>query len=592
MPNFVTMEATSLLAHDAKLALVIVASLVYTIITSSSAISPIRFETQLIHHDSIFSPFYNATVTITDRADQALKRSISRLSYLKALTMIEAPQDVRAIIFAGAGSFYVSMSIGEPRPNREVNGVMGLGNGHLSLARQQGTKFSYCIGNIDDRNYMHNRLILGNGAKLLGSSTPLDLYVDLYYLTLESISFDGRNLAISPTIFQRTQQGNGGVLIDSGAELTYLVGDAYEALRSAVELILNGVLARATIPNQQTRLCYFGSLSQIRTPFPVVRFHFSEGATLELGIENLFQVVGNGIICLSVEKADGKTPRDVSIIGLFMQQNHNIGEEFIILTLYVDDMLVASSSMSWINELKKKLASTFSMKDWGEAKQLFGMRITRDRKKKKLWLSQEEYIDKVLRRFNLHAFKPVTTPLAAHFKLSKELSPKNREDEEYMAQVPYTSVVGSLMYAMISTRPDIAHAVGVMSEFMTNPGKEHWQAVKWILRYLRGTSKFCLCFEGDNIDVRGYVDETMQKIVALYTTEAEYVTMTEASKEIIWLQRLLTGLGYGQVDCKLWTYSQSAIHLAKNSAFHSRTKHIQLRYHFIRSLLEDGQLNL
>ncbi|KAK3034061.1 hypothetical protein RJ639_034286 [Escallonia herrerae] len=185
--------------------------------------------------------------------------------------------------------------------------------------------------------------------------------------------------------------------------------------------------------------------------------------------------------------------------------------------------------------------------------------------------SREEYIEKVLRRFNFHTSKPVTTPLAAHFKLSKELSPNNREDEEYMAQVPYTSAVGSLMYAMVSTRPDIAHAVGVVNRFMTNPGKEHWQAVKWILRYLRGTSRFCLCSEGDNI---------------------EYVAVAEASKEIIWLQRLLTELGYGQVDCKLWTDSQSAIHLAKNSTFHSRTKHIQLRYHFIRSLLEDRQLNL
>ncbi|KAK3043026.1 hypothetical protein RJ639_002594 [Escallonia herrerae] len=99
-----------------------------------------------------------------------------------------------------------------------------------------------------------------------------------------------------------------------------------------------------------------------------------------------------------------------------------------------DDMLIAGSSMGRINELKKKLANTFSMKDLGEAKQLLGMKITRDRKQKKLWLSHEEYIEKVLRRFNLHASKHVTTPLAAPFKLSKELSPKNREDEEYMAQ--------------------------------------------------------------------------------------------------------------------------------------------------------------
>ncbi|KAK3043083.1 hypothetical protein RJ639_001198 [Escallonia herrerae] len=230
------------------------------------------------------------------------------------------------------------------------------------------------------------------------------------------------------------------------------------------------------------------------------------------------------------EPEDGQVPRKENPEVLDKTTDTEIGagdQQQVPKTLNLrrNDMLVAGSSMGRINELKKKLASTFSMKDLGEAKQLLDMRITRDRKQKKLWLSQEEYIDKVLRRFNLHASKPVTTPLAAHFKLSKELSPKNREDEEYMAHVSYTSTVGSIMY-------------------------------------LRGTSRFCLCFEGDNIDVRGYVD----------ADHAE--------------------LGYGQVDCKLWTDSQSAIHLAKNSAFHSRTKHIQLRYHFIRSLLEDGQLNL
>ncbi|KAK3013758.1 hypothetical protein RJ639_008784 [Escallonia herrerae] len=121
-------------------------------------------------------------------------------------------------------------------------------------------------------------------------------------------------------------------------------------------------------------------------------------------------------------------------------------------------------------------------------------------------LQQEDYIKNVLRRFNLHTSKPMTTPLAAHFKLSKELSPKTWEDEEYIAQVPYSSTVGSLMYAMVSTRLDIAHAVGLVSKFMTNSGKEHWQAVKWILIYLIGTSNFCLCFEGDNIDMQGHVN--------------------------------------------------------------------------------------
>ena len=84
--------------------------------------------------------------------------------------------------------------------------------------------------------------------------------------------------------------------------------------------------------------------------------------------------------------------------------------------------------------------------------------------------------------------KPVSTPLACHMKLSKKMCPTAREEKENMSKVPYSSVVGSLMYAMVCTRPDIAHAVGVVSRFLKNSGKEHWEAVKWILRYLRGSS--------------------------------------------------------------------------------------------------------
>ena len=85
--------------------------------------------------------------------------------------------------------------------------------------------------------------------------------------------------------------------------------------------------------------------------------------------------------------------------------------------------------------------------------------------------------------------KPKTTPLENHIKLSKGQSPKTVEEREHMASVPYASAVGSLMYAMVCTRLDITHAVGVVSKYMENPGKEHWEAVKWLLRYLRGQSR-------------------------------------------------------------------------------------------------------
>ena len=145
-------------------------------------------------------------------------------------------------------------------------------------------------------------------------------------------------------------------------------------------------------------------------------------------------------------------------------------------------------------------------------------------------------------------------------------------------------------------------------------------AVKWILRYLRGTTNQALCFGGSNIALQGYVDANMvgdrdnkrsttgyvftvggiavrwvskiQSVVALSTTEAEYAVATEASKEMIWLQRFMDELGKKRDMGMLYSDSQSAIHLAKNSTFHSNTKHIQLKYHFIQSMLEDGQLKL
>ena len=165
---------------------------------------------------------------------------------------------------------------------------------------------------------------------------------------------------------------------------------------------------------------------------------------------------------------------------------------YIILLLYVDDMLITGSSIEEINYLKKQLSKQSTMKDLGAAKQILGMRIIRDKANGTLKLSQSEYVKKVLSRFNMNKAKPVSKPLGSHFKLSKEQSAKTEEERGHMSKVPYTSAIGSLMYAMMCTRPDIAHAIGVVSRFMSRPGKQHWEAVKWILRYLKGSSDTCL----------------------------------------------------------------------------------------------------
>ena len=134
------------------------------------------------------------------------------------------------------------------------------------------------------------------------------------------------------------------------------------------------------------------------------------------------------------------------------------------------------------------------------------MRISRDRTKGTLDLSLEKYIEKVLSRFSLHNAKPRDIPLGSQFKLPKEQSLKTDEDRKHMSKVPYVSAVGSLMYAMMCTSPDITYAVGVVSRYMADPGREHWETVKWRLRYLKGTSSVELSFRKSSVILQGSCD--------------------------------------------------------------------------------------
>ncbi|KAJ6995884.1 hypothetical protein NC653_012686 [Populus alba x Populus x berolinensis] len=230
---------------------------------------------------------------------------------------------------------------------------------------------------------------------------------------------------------------------------------------------------------------------------------------------------------------------------------------FIILLLYVDDMLIVGHDAKKIQILKEELSKSFAMKNLGPAKQILGMKITRERKKEKLFPSQERYVQKV----------------------------------------PYASAVGSLMYVMVCTMLDIAHAVGVVNRFLSNPGKEHWSTVKWILRYLKGTSSFSLCFGNNKLVFDGYTDVDMtgdvdfrksisrylmkfaggaiswqsrlQKCFALFTTEAEYIALTKGGKELLWMKKFLHELGLVQENFVLHCDSQSAIHLRKEHASHN-----------------------
>jgi hypothetical protein len=303
---------------------------------------------------------------------------------------------------------------------------------------------------------------------------------------------------------------------------------------------------------------------------------------------------------------------------VYIQKLH--GGDSIYLLLYVDDMLIASKSKVEIDKLKSKLGKEFETKNLGTATKILGMEIRRERTNRKLFLSQKGYLERVVERFGMKGAKSVVTPLAPHFRLSGNQSPTIAEDKAYMENVPYASAVGSLMYAMVCTRPDISQAVSVVSRFMANPGKAHWEAVKWILRYLKGTINTALCFGEDTCQISGFVDSDyagdldrrrsttgyvfkihgapvswrsmLQSTVALSTTEAEYMAVAEGVKEALWLRGLLGDLGVEQERVRLMCDSQSAIHLAKNQVHHARTKHIDVRYHFVRDVIEEGHISL
>jgi hypothetical protein len=151
------------------------------------------------------------------------------------------------------------------------------------------------------------------------------------------------------------------------------------------------------------------------------------------------------------------------------------------------------------------------MKDLGASNFILGMEIKRDRKRTKLWLNQRKYVETILQRFNMQECKQVKVAIPLGVKLSVDQCPKTHEEEEDMSHVPYVSAVGNLMYAMVFTRSDIAHAVGVLSRYMSKPGNEHWTAVKRVFRYFRGTASYGLCYKGrPGLDrlvyIHGFVD--------------------------------------------------------------------------------------
>ena len=167
----------------------------------------------------------------------------------------------------------------------------------------------------------------------------------------------------------------------------------------------------------------------------------------------------------------------------------------VFVLVYVDDLLLVTNDTTELTATKAALSGRFDMKDMGEAHFILGVQIRRDRARRRLYLSQQEYVRTILKRFNMEDCKPVASPMATGVKLLRN-DPEDAVSTVDMADIPYASAVGALMYAALATRPDIAYAVTALCQFMANPAVSHWNAAKRVFRYLQGTQEHALVYGG------------------------------------------------------------------------------------------------
>jgi len=297
------------------------------------------------------------------------------------------------------------------------------------------------------------------------------------------------------------------------------------------------------------------------------------------------------------------------------------GDTRIIMPIYVDDITLVGKSNAQIDQIIQELSKHLKLRDLGETEFLLGVHITRDRLNRTIHLSQRQYIVDLLERNGMGQCAPVKTPMIPGSSLTKDMCPQTPKEVEEMKSNPYINIVGAILYLAFFTRPDILFATVVLARYMSNPGLEHWNALKHLLRYLQGTKdikltykpddskelfiSYCDADHGGNKDngksTGGYLmkygggaiswSSKLQPFVSLSTTEAEYIAACEAGKEILWLRNLLMEFGY-KVDAPsiLRIDNQSAMTVSKNPEHHGRMKHLDLRYYWLRETVEFGKI--
>ena len=300
-----------------------------------------------------------------------------------------------------------------------------------------------------------------------------------------------------------------------------------------------------------------------------------------------------------------------------------------LVTLYVDDIVVATSNDRDAQAIVDSLKEKFNTNDLGPLEYILGMRVDISDDRHRIRISQDAYVTNMLNELGLQDLEIRNVPMRPNIKLSKEMSPQEDSEKERMSHIPYRKAIGKLIYLTISTRPDIAFAVNQCARFMSDPGMAHWEAVLDIFRYLKGTKDLGITYtKNPNQDVpilRGYCDSDwasndpdthksisgtlfmmsggpiswkshLQHALAMSSMEAEYYAMGDSAKEAIGLRQVHHELDPGLTEehyntpTEIFADSQSAIQLANNPVFHHRSKHIALREHFVRKLIVDRVL--
>ena len=280
--------------------------------------------------------------------------------------------------------------------------------------------------------------------------------------------------------------------------------------------------------------------------------------------------------------------------------------------IYVDDIIFGSTCELKVKEFIDIMSSEFEMSMVGELNYFLGLQVKQ--KDDGMFITQAKYAKNLVKKFGLENAKIYNTPMSTTVKISKDDSGISVDSKLYR------SMIGSLLY-LTASRPDLCYSVGVCARFQSDPKESHLQAVKRIIRYVNGTLDYGLWYSMDTTtDLVGYSDadwagtiddrkstsggcfylgnnlvswfSKKQNSISLSTAEAEYIAAGSASTQLLWMKQMLEDYGIKQGMLTLYCDNTSAINISKNPVQHSMTKHIQIRYHFIRELVEDKTLNL